>query len=62
MVINLGSLVDGMECGGGGEGTEGYYAELSGKTKETASVDRKFHSFSVFSMARESLSARAVIA
>jgi hypothetical protein len=58
MVINLGSLVDGMECGGGG----GYYAELSGKTKETASIDRKFHSLSVFSMVRDRLSAWAVIA
>ncbi len=56
MVINLGSLVDGMECGGGG-----YYAELSGKTKETASIERKFHSLIVFSMVWESLSARAVI-
>ncbi len=59
MVINLGSLVDGMECGGRGEG---YYAELSGKTTETASIEQKFHSLIVFSMVRESLSARAVIA
>jgi hypothetical protein len=57
-VINLGSLVDGMECGGG---RGGYYAELSGKTKETASIDRKFHSLCVFSRVSESLSAWAVI-